>query len=329
MIKKFFLYFLCIIFFSSCSAVPSADAFQKSEYLFGTLISVKIYDFGGAESNIVDDCFSMIEEYERIFSYSEIESELSLLNSSAFNNPVAVSDALFSVIADSIEYCKKTDGAFDIGLGRLIEIWDKAVISSKPPKSDEISDYIGFKGYEHIVVDYEKNTIMFTDERVAVHLGACAKGYTEDKVVDFLKKSGVKSAVIDFGGSIAVIGDKNGSPFNIGITDPADENSLIGSIEISDSCVVTSGDYRRYFVSDGVRYHHILDSRTAYPAQSDIKGVSVVCDSAFVGDCLSTAAFVSGSETAAELIEKSGCGYIIITDNSIETSGVLFNESNK
>ena len=327
--KKIFLYFFCIILFSSCSFSSSTSVNQRSEYLFGTLISIKIYDFGGVEKNIIDECFGIIEEYEQIFSYSEPDSELSLLNSSAYNNPVEISEPLFSIIVDSLEYCRKTEGAFDIGLGKLIDLWDKAALDSKPPKDNEIFDYIGFRGYKHIVVDCEKNTIMFTDERVAVHLGACAKGYTEDRIVDFLKNSGVKSAVIDFGGSIAVIGDKNGSNFNIGITDPADENSLIGSIGVSDSCVVTSGDYRRYFVYNGIRYHHILDSETAFPADSDIKGVSVVCESAFEGDCLSTAAFVSGGNAGAQLIEESGCGYIIITDDSVNTSCVLFNESDE
>lgn len=327
--KKLFLCFLCFIIFSSCSFVAPLNVIQKNEYLFGTLVSIKIYDFGEAEKDIIDECFSMIAEYEHIFSYSDPNSELSYLNSSAYNNHVIVSESLFSVITESIEFCGLSDGAFDIGLGRLIEIWDKASLNSIPPQNEEIYDYIGFRGYEHIVVDYEKNTVMFTDERVSVHLGACAKGYTEDKVVDFLKDSGVKSAVVDFGGSIAVIGNKDGLPFNIGITDPTDENSLIGSVGISDSCVVTSGDYRRYFIYDGVRYHHILDSETAYPALSDINGVSVICESAFKGDCLSTAAFVSGSETATELIEKFGYGYIIITEDSVKTSGVLFNENIK
>ncbi len=325
--KRFFLCFLCFIIFSSCSSATPANIIQKSEYLFGTLVSIKIYDFGEAEKDIIDECFSMIAEYEHVFSYSDPNSELSYLNSSAYNNPVIVSESLFSVITDSVEYCRISDGAFDIGLGRLIEIWDEASLNSIPPQDEEITDYMGFRGYEHIVADYEKSTVMFTDERVAVHLGACAKGYTEDKVVDLLRNSGVKSAVVDFGGSIAVIGDKEGSPFIIGITDPSDENFLIGSVGISDSCVVTSGDYRRYFLYGGVRYHHILDSETAYPVLSDIKGVSVICESAFQGDCLSTAAFVSGSEAAAELIEEFGCGYVIITEDSVKTSGVLFNEN--
>lgn len=325
--KKLFLCFLCFIILASCSSVVPTNIIQKSEYLFGTLVSIKIYDFGEAEEDVIDECFSMITEYEHIFSYSDPDSELSYLNSSAYNNPVMVSESLFSVIADAIELCRLSDGAFDIGLGRLIEIWDEASFNSIPPQEDEISDYIGFRGYEHIVVDYEKSTVMFTDERIAVHLGACAKGYAEDKVVDFLRINGVKSAVVDFGGSIAVIGNKGGLPFNIGITDPTDENSFIGSVGISDSCVVTSGDYRRYFIYDGVRYHHILDSETAYPALSDIKGVSVICESAFQGDCLSTAAFVAGSKAAAELIEEFGCGYVIITEDYYKTSGVLFNEN--
>ncbi len=324
--KKIVVFFLCIFIFSSCSSPSFSSVIQGSEYLFGTLVSIKVYNSNESDKDIINDCFSMIAEYEHIFSYSESDSELSLLNLSAYNNPVAVSRELFDIINQSLVYCAKTNGAFDIGLGRLIEIWDKASYEGIPPDTALLSDFVGFKGYEFIILDDDKKTVMYTDERVAVHLGACAKGYVEDRVIEFLKERGVESAVVDFGGSVAVIGDKNGNPFVVGIINPDDENTLIGNVGISDSCVVTSGDYRRYFMYNNVRYHHILDSATACPAISDINSVSVVSTSAFKGDCLSTAAFVSGLETACQLITSENCGYVIITDYSVETSGVILNE---
>lgn len=321
--KRIILIFMCIILVSSCSVTGSSDFVQKSDYLLGTFISLKIYDSGPEYDEIIDDCFSIIAEYEQIFSFTDTDSELSVLNASAFNYPVPVSNKLFDVVSESLYYCDRTNGAFDIGLGRLISIWDNSFASSIPPETDEISDYIGFKGYKNIVIDADKKTIMYTDERVAIHLGACAKGYVEDRIAEYLKEKGVKSAVLDFGGSITVLGDKKGSPFNIGITDPYNENAIIGTIGVVDSCVVTSGDYRRFFVYDDVRYHHIIDSDTAYPSMSDINGVSVICESAFKGDCLSTAAFVLGSEAAASLLDDEGYGYVIITDGSVKISGVV------
>ncbi len=327
--KRIVLIFLCVVICSSCSSAGAPAYISKSEYLLGTLVSFRIYDFGEADKSIIDDCFSMIAEYEQIFSYNRSDSELSRLNQSAFNNPVNVSDELFDIVYRSLEYCEKTDGAFDIGLGKLIDIWENASAAEIPPTEEELSDFIGFNAYKHIIADDTEKTIMFTDERVSVHLGACAKGYLEDVALMFLKNNGVKSAVLDFGGSIAVLGDKAGEPFVIGISDPVKDGSLVGTVLLSDKTVVTSGDYRRYFVYDGIRYHHILDYKTACPAFNDINGVSVVCASAFAGDCLSTAAFVLGSDAASELIISEECGYVIVTDDSLYSSGVVFLNENE
>ncbi len=322
--KRFIILFICIIFLSSCSITVIPAYISKSEFLLGTLVSIKIYNFDNLNSSVIDECFTIADKYEQIFSYGDNDSELSKLNSSAYNNPVEISNELFDIIEKSLVYCKKSDGAFDIGFGKLIDIWEKASLDEIPPDISEINDYIGFKAFEHIVVDDTNKTVMYTDERVAVHLGACAKGYIEDVIAEYLKEQGVKSAILDFGGSITVIGDKDGKPFQIGITDPINVENIAGKIEISDKTVVTSGDYRRYFMYNGIKYHHILDSETGFPAINDINGVSIVCDSAFVGDCLSTAAFVLGSESASEFVKSENCGYIIITDNSVNSAGVTF-----
>lgn len=315
----------CILFLSSCHVSDSPQIDRKSDFLLGTLISVNIYDYGTADYSVVDECFDLIRDYEQIFSYSISDSELSVLNNSAYNNAVTVSNELFEIISESMYYCQITDGAFDIGIGKLIEIWDKAISDEIPPQYDDLVDFVGFRGYEHIVVDSVNKTIMYTDSRVSIHLGACAKGYLEDIALDFLKDNGVKSALLDFGGSICVLGDKNGTGFNVGITDPADTNDLIGKVEITDGCVVTSGNYRRFFMYNDIRFHHIIDSRTAYPAYSGVNGVSVFCDSAFKGDCLSTAAFVLGFKDASELLKSQSCGYVIVGDDSVETDGVILN----
>ena len=322
--KKTLLLLLCLIVFSSCATTASPTYAIKSDYLLGTLVSVKIYDFGETDKSVIDDCFSIIKKYEQIFSYNDPNSELSALNKAAFNNHVKVSDELFDIVFKSLSYCKKTNGAFDIGLGKLIEIWDKATILETPPDFKDISDFIGFKAFEHIVISEIDKTVMYTDERVSIHLGACAKGYLEDIALLFLKEKGVKSAILDFGGSITALGDKTGEPFHIGISDPVNDNELVGEIMISDKSVVTSGDYRRYFMYEEIKYHHILDSNTAYPASSDINGVSVICDSAFIGDCLSTASYVLGSEKGIELLLSEECGYVIVDKNSVKYDGVVF-----
>lgn len=316
-----------LLFLSACSGSENSVGVKKSEYLLGTLVSVTVYDFGSADESVINECFSFLSYYEHIFSYNDSQSELSYVNSNAFNSPVEVSEPLYELISDSMEYCKKTNGAFDIGLGKVIELWDEATVKGILPEKKKLSIFEGFKGYEHIVIDDENRTVSFTDKRTAIHLGACAKGYLEDLALEFLIERGVESVLLDFGGSILTYDKEHNKEFSVGITNPSSVSELAGIVDISDSAVVTSGDYYRYFEYEGTKYHHILDSATAMPAFNDVQSVTVVCDSAFVGDCLSTASFVVGSEKAISLLTAEKCGYIIITENSIIKNGVSFEET--
>jgi len=284
---------------------------------------LNIYDSDVGE-DVVDNCFELVSQYEKMFSYYDSSSELYQLNQSAYKHPFKVTDEMYDIITESLDYCRKTDGAFDIGLGKVIEIWDDASGEGIPPDEALLFPFAGFRGYEHIVVNEIDKTVYFSDERVSIHLGACAKGFVQDKAVTFLKECGVKSALLDFGGSIYALGTKDSKPFSIGITDPTSESELAGAVQITDLSVVTSGNYRRFFEYNGVVYHHIIDSATAFPSQSDINGVSVICESAFKGDCLSTASFVLGAERAEALLSDENCGYVIITDESVRSDGVIF-----
>lgn len=291
--------------------------------MLGTFITLNFYD-SDVDEGIVDNCFEVVSQYEKMFSYYDSSSELYQLNQNAYKHPFKVSDEMYDIITESLYYCRKTDGAFDIGLGKVIEMWDDATENAIPPDETIVSPFVDFKGYEHIIVNETDKTVYFDDERVSIHLGACAKGFVQDKIVSFLKNSDVKSALLDFGGSIYALGTKDSKPFSIGITDPISESELAGTVQITDLSVVTSGNYRRFFEYNGVVYHHIIDSATAFPSQSDINGVSVICESAFKGDCLSTASFVLGSERAELLLSGENCGYVIITDESVRSNGVIF-----
>ncbi len=292
--------------------------------MLGTFITLNIYDSGIGDADVVDSCFELVSQYENMFSYYDSSSELYQLNQNAYKHPFKVSNEMYDIITESLNYCHKTNGAFDIGLGKAIEIWDDATCEGVPPDETLVSPFVGFKGYEHIVVNESDRTVYFDDDRVSIHLGACAKGFVQDKAVAFLKECGVESALLDFGGSIYALGAKDSKPFSIGITDPTSESELAGTVQITDLSVVTSGNYRRFFEYNGVVYHHIIDSATAFPSKSDINGVSVICESAFTGDCLSTASFVLGAEHAEALLSGENCGYVIITDELVRSDGVIF-----
>lgn len=317
--KFILLLFLTAILFSSCS---SKTPIKKTDYLLGTIVSITIFE-GENSEKVIDECFKNIRELEKKVSSTDLSSIISELNNSAYNNDVSVDSEVFALISDSLLFCKESEGAFDIGLGKLIDLWGIGTEQPTVPDMNKLKQYIGFKGCEHIFLDYEQSTIRYDDSRVSINLGACAKGYALDKAVAFLKQNGVTSALLDFGGSIYTIGDKNGKGFDIGIANPSD--SGVGGVinGLSDASVVTSGDYQRYFEQDGKRYHHILDSKTAFPSESGVRSVSVVCDNAFKGDCLSTAAFVLGAEKGSVLLDRMGCDYIFFTDNDVIVSDGL------
>jgi len=322
--KRIISVFFCSLFICSCSSFSSLPV-KRQEYLLGTIISITVYDDIGNAEALIKDSFDLVRNLEQKVSHNDEKSELSYINHNAYKTPVHISKEMLDILDKSLEYCEKSDGAFDIGLGGLIELWGVGTENAHVPSEYEISEFIGFKAYKNIVIDKEEETVLFTDKRVKLNLGACAKGYAEDMVVDFLKEKGVKSALLNFGGSVSVIGTKpDGTDFTIGITDPHNEAEFIDKIKVSDISVVTSGNYQRFFTENNVRYHHIIDSMTGYPAENGINSVTIICDSAFKADCLSTAAFVLGVDKAEKLVLSENCDYVIYTNEVKRSDGVEF-----
>lgn len=316
--------FFCSLFICSCTVFAPVPV-KKSEYLLGTIVSITVYDNINNAEKLINECFSLVRSLEKKVSFTDENSELSYINSKAYESPVHISDEMFDILNKSLEFCEKSEGSFDIGLGKLIELWAIGTDNAQVPSDDELSALKGFKAYKNIVIDSEQKTVSFTDERVKLNLGACAKGYAEDMAVEFLKEKGICSALLNFGGSVSVIGKKpDGSEFAIGVTNPINESEFIRTISVSDMSVVTSGDYQRYFVENGIEYHHILDSATGYPSKNGINSVTIVCESAFAADCLSTAAFVLGVDKAEKLILAENCEYIICADEVLSSDGVKF-----
>lgn len=319
LIKAAVTLFIAIFLFSSCAAEAPV---KKSDYLLGTIVSITVYGCDNGD-RVIDECFKMVREIENKVSPTIEGSFISELNNSALTGEIKTDSEVFGLIQESLYYCYETEGAFDIGLGKLIALWGIGTDRQAIPDMYKLKPYIDFKGYEHIILNYEQKSVCYDNKQVSINLGACAKGYAVNKAVAFLKEKGVKSAVIDFGGSIYAIGNKDGKGYDIGIADPRGED--VGGIisGLSDISIVTSGDYQRYFEQNGKRYHHIFDSKTAFPSESGVRSVTVVCSDAFKGDCLSTAAFVLGTEKGSELLDRMNCGYIFFTDDDIVVSDNL------
>ncbi len=210
------------------------------------------------------------------------------------------------LIEFSKEFSKDNSEYFSVYLDPLIKAWN---IKNNEGTIPDISDAL--------IKCQKKDTL---------NLGGVAKGFVTDKLVNILKENNVSSALINLGGNTYALGKKpTGENWHIGIQNPKNADSIIGIISAENLAVITSGDYQRYFDLDGIRYHHILDPKTGYPANSGLHSVTVISDNPTLCDALSTAAFVAGVEKGAELLKKYDSMGIFITDDTVYFSKSLEN----
>lgn len=197
----------------------------------------------------------------------------------------------------------KTEGAFDYTLGNLTSLWD-ITGQARVPTTEQINYALSLCGYKNAQII--EDTLVIENKDIQIDLGAIAKGYTGDRIIELMKSSGINSGYVSLGGNISVTGDsenniKNGkSGWSVAVNNPFDTSEIIGTVDVCNSTVSVSGSYERYFEKDGKIYHHIFDTKTGYPAQSDIISVAVICENGALADALSTALFVMGYENAVK-----------------------------
>lgn len=284
-----------------------------------TIISIQIYD--SHDEELAEHCQELCEEYEAKFSRTIETSEIAQINA-AGGAPVEVSDDTVTLIKKGIYYCDMSDGAFDITIGSVTSLWDFKADEPAPPAPEAIAEAITHVNYRKILID--GNTVRLVDPAAKLDLGAIAKGYIADRIKEYLKEEGVKHALINLGGNVLAIGGKlDGSPFNIGVQKPFDENGdPITSVRINNKSVVTSGTYQRYFKKDDVLYHHILNTTNGNPCNNGLNSVTIITDSSLTADALSTTCFLLGPEAGMELVNQldNVDAIFINTDNELSFS---------
>lgn len=334
--KRAFCFIFSVIFtlfsLSGCNIFSGfqSSSCTKTDYVFGTVITATVYGDVKKADEAIEQCFDRFNALDDIFSLTIENSELNQLNDTAYNEPFKASDELFYVIDTALEYCKMSNRALDISIGGLTRLWGIGTDNAKVPSESEITTFSGVN-YKTISLDENDKTIRFTDERVKIDLGAVVKGFAGDEALKILESycsdGSISGGIISIGGNIVTIGCKSDkSAFNVGISGAYENAGVIATVSSSDEfTAVTSGDYQRYFEQDGIKYHHILDANTGYPANSGLSAVTIFTDSSIVADCLSTACFVLGLEAGKSLVESiDGVAAMFITnDGTISTtSGV-------
>lgn len=295
-------------------------------FALDTLIEIKIY---GKENtinqSIIDDAFTLIRDLEDTLSVHIAKSDLYNLKENAGATPVTVSPITYSIISDSTSYSLLTDGLFDVTAGPLIDLWAIDPPNGHVPTAEELDTALDLIDYTKI--DFQEDNRIYIDKDMIINLGAIAKGSIADEVKTQLMASGVKSSLINLGGNVLLLGSKpDGSDFSIGIQNPFDlRGSYPMTVALSDVAVVSSGDYERFFVFEGQEYHHILDTHTGYPAQTNIKQVSIIAPTSQMADALSTSVLLLGLKDGLALIDSlDGVEAIFITkDKKIYITNAL------
>ncbi len=203
-------------------------------------------------------------------------------------------------------FSEESKGGYDLTIGPLVKLWSIGLPEAKVPTKEEIDAVKSQIDYSKVIMNDETKEVFLSEENMAIDLGSIAKGYAADEIVKMLKTEGVEQAIVDLGGNIYAMGKKNNeSDWKIGIQNPFDNRgNVVGTIEVHDKTVVTSGIYERYIEKDGVKYHHILNPKTGYPYESEIAGVSIISDKSIDGDALSTLIFTKGIEEGVKFLNE-------------------------
>ena len=289
----------------------STEPVQKNGFYLDTVCNLTIYDMKDmSEENankVIEEAFALCEKYENMLSKTRKGSDVYKINH-ASGAEVECSDETIFVIKKAIKYGELSNGRFDVTIGQVTDLWNFQPEGGegKIPEQAAIDEALTHVDYKQIKVN--GNKISLSDHKGEIDLGGIAKGYIADKLAEFLKEKGVKSAVIDLGGNISVVGKKpDGSEFRIGVRDPfSTDGGIIGVVEAHDKSLVTSGTYERSFTKDGKVYHHILDVKTGYPVEMGLDSVTIIGAGNDGIDCdsLATTCLILGEEEGRKLIES-------------------------
>ena len=315
--------FLAAALLSLTGCKRNTDPISRTGFYFDTVIQITLYDT--EDTAVLDGCFALAETYEQLFSATVEGSDIWNINHGA-GKEVPVSKETVSVLETAIEYAAMTGGAVDPTIRPVSALWHFGS-EEEPcvPDEADIAEALTHVSYQNIRLINDHNPesvssdsyrVSLEDSAASIDLGSVAKGYIADKMKEYLLSQGVHSACISLGGNVLAIGAKpDGSPFCIGIQEPfAPGGTSMGTVDIRDTSVVTSGIYERCFYENDVFYHHILDTATGYPVNNELAAVTIICPSSTKADILSTACMCLGLSEGQQFLDSfTDVEYLLIT----------------
>lgn len=300
---------LCILAMSGCSHKTEPIEASKLVYAMDTEMSLKAYGENAEEA--VNRAESEIKRLDNLLRRSSAESEVYKINGDSF---AEVSNDTANLINSADSISSSTNGAFDISIAPVMDLWGFYTKEFHVPQKDELEETLLSVNYENVNTDGNCVTLI---NGAQIDLGGIAKGFTSDRIAEVFKSCGVHSGIISLGGNVNAIGLKpDGNKWRVAIQSP-DNDEYVCTVDVRDKAVITSGGYQRFFEQDGKIYHHIIDPKTGYPADSGLKSVSVICEDGTSADGWSTALFVMGLDKGIDYWkEHEGFDVIFVTDDN-------------
>ncbi|MFQ5457552.1 MAG: FAD:protein FMN transferase [Myxococcota bacterium] len=310
---------------AAISGARESRVFVRSRYLMGTPVEIKARGSDGAATQkAINAAFGEIARLESLMSHWREDTELARVNRMAGRAPVRVAPELLEVVKRGIGVSRMTGGAFDITIETVSRLWQIEGDAPRVPTADEIKAALGRVGYRHVIVDEAAGTLFLDAPGVRIGLGGVAKGYAVDRAIDILRDHGIRSAMISAGGDMALLGKDGDRPWRIGVKDPRRPGRTVGWFDGADTTVHTSGDYERFAMVKGKRYHHIFNPRTGRPSEG-LWSVTVLTRDGTLGDALATGILVLGRREGMRLVESLAGVEAILIDASgkIRTSDAM------
>lgn len=295
--KRLFISGLLVaaLMLAGCGAQTSAEESSQSRevYAMDTVMTLEAY--GQNADAALDEAVAEIERLDALWSIASSDGEIAQLNA---EKQITASADTLALLTRAKEISAATGGLFSTTIAPLMEAWGFTSGDYRVPDEAELSALLAHVDDEEIAISDSTVTIPADAE---VDLGGIAKGFTSARVMEIFRENGVENGILSLGGNVQALGTKpDGSLWRVGLQDPADERALFATLELADKAVITSGAYERNFEQDGIVYHHIIDPRTGYPAESGLSSVTIVSDDGTLADGLSTALYIMGKEAAVE-----------------------------
>ena len=292
----------------------SSQGYEATTWAMGSYIQQTLY--GSSAEEAATQASSAINELENLISWRVAGSDIEKLNSAAGTDWLELDERTIDVLEQALSVAEATDGVYDPTILPISSLWNFDSDEPAFPGDDKIQEFLPFVGYEFLRINTEDNTASLRNHGNGVDLGGIGKGAACDAALKVYKESGISGGIIAVGGSVGVYGEKpDGTDWRISVRDPdEDTQDGLGVLSLEEGCVSTSGSYEKTFTEGDNTYHHLLDAKTGYPAESGLVSVTVVHESGAISDALATACFILGLEDSLPVLKELGASALFIDE---------------